>query len=130
MAEKLVGNLVAKLPPGQRLVGARPKLGVHVDHLRVRVGEVGHVVAHQLPDQIVVEAGTVCRGHDDRDVGHVLRRHEHDRRVLGDLGVGVAGFENLQPRDVDGHDPQVFQLKLKMCCIENLPSIEKGIYVP
>ncbi len=78
MSKEIIGHLEAELPPLQRLVRPYPKLGIHVDHLRVRAGQVGHVGAHQLPDQVVVQAGTVSRRHDDSYVGDILRRDQHD----------------------------------------------------
>ena len=53
----------------------------------------------------------VSRGHDHSDVGGVLRGDERDLRLLGDLGVGVAGLEDLQPGDIYGHDAELLYLE-------------------
>ena len=114
MAKVLLCHVGTELPALQRLLGAGADLAVEVHHLRVGGGEEGHVLDHEAPDEVVVEAGPVRGGHDDGNVGGVLRRLDHDGRVLRDLGVGVAGLQHFQPRDVDGHCPQLLHLQKKV----------------
>jgi hypothetical protein len=110
VAKIMPRDIRAELPALQRLLRPGPDLAVEVHHLRVRRGQVRHVLEHQPPDQVVVEAGPVRRRHDDGNVGGVLRRHDNDGGVLRDLGVGVAGLQHLQPGDVDRHRPQLLHL--------------------
>ena len=121
MTEKLLRHIETKLPAFQGLLCTGPELPVHVHDLGVHARQVGQVLVHQLPHQVVVEAGPVRGGHDDGDVGCVLGGRHHHVGVLGDLGAGEAGLQHLQPRDVDGDRPQLSQLKHKY----NLYNIKK-----
>ena len=61
MPKELLRDIVAEMPAHQLLGSAGPDVPVHVDHLGVGAGQVGHVLVDQLPNQVVVERGSVRR---------------------------------------------------------------------
>ncbi len=98
VVEEPLGGLGTELPPLGRLGGAAQRLLVQLERLPERLREVGHVGPGKLPHQVVVQRRPVRRAQDHGNVGRVLRRYHHHRRVLAHGRLTVKCVEESKSK--------------------------------